>query len=157
MSDREQTYSVSSLPAEGTEEYKSLIQGIIAEFRANGGRVGGPLAGLPLLLLTTTGARTGLPRTNPVIYLVDGGRLVFTAAKEGDATKHPDWYYNLRANPDVTVELGTETFPARAVVLEGAERQRLLDRIAAHLPPEFAGYLHKTHLQIPVIALVRLG
>jgi deazaflavin-dependent oxidoreductase (nitroreductase family) len=157
MSDREQTYSVSSLPAEGTAEYKTLIQAIVAEFRANGGQVGGPLAGLPLLLLTTTGARTGLPRTNPVTYVVDNGRLVFTAAKEGDATKHPDWFYNLRANPQVTVELGTETSPARAVVLEGAERQRLFELIAAHLPPDFAGYLHKTHLQIPVIALERLG
>jgi deazaflavin-dependent oxidoreductase (nitroreductase family) len=157
MSDREQTYAVSSLPAEGTEEYKALIQDIIAEFRANGGQVGGPLAGVPLLLLTTTGARTGRPRTNPITYTIDNGRLVFTAAKEGDATKHPDWYYNLRANPDVTVELGTETFPARAEVLQGAERRRLFDRIAAQLPPAFAGYLHKTRLQIPVIALDRVG
>jgi deazaflavin-dependent oxidoreductase (nitroreductase family) len=157
MSDRELADLVSSLPAEGTEEYRALIQEIIAEFRANGGRVGGPLAGVPLLLLTTTGARTGRPRTNPVTFIVDDDRLVFTAAKEGDATKHPDWYYNLRANPDVTVELGTETFPARATVLQGAERQRLFDHIAAHMPPEFAGYLHTTHLEIPVIALDRLG
>ena len=157
MSDQAQTYPSSSLPAEGTEAYKALIQDIIAEFRANGGRVGGPLAGVPLLLLTTTGARTGLPRTNPVTYIVDNGRLVCTAAKEGDAMKHPDWYYNLRANPDVTVELGTETFPARATVLAGAERQRLFDRYAALAPPEFAGYLHKTHLEIPVIAVDRVG
>jgi deazaflavin-dependent oxidoreductase (nitroreductase family) len=157
VSDHELDFSVSSLPAEGTEEYRSLIQEIIAEFRANGGQVGGPLAGLPLLLLTTTGARTGRPRTNPVTYIVDDGRLVFTAAKEGDATKHPDWYHNLVANPQVTVELGSETFPARATIPEGAERQRLFDRIAADVPPEFEGYLQKTHLQIPVIALDRVG
>jgi deazaflavin-dependent oxidoreductase (nitroreductase family) len=157
MTAPDQTYSVETLPAEGTEEYKALIQAIIVEFRANGGRVGGPLAGLPLVLLTTTGARTGRPRTNPVTYIVDDDRLVFTAAKEGDATRHPDWYFNLRANPDVTVELGTETFPARATVLEGAERQRLFDHIAAQVPPEFAGYLHKTRLEIPVIALSGVG
>ena len=157
MSDRELADLVSSLPAEGTEEYRALIQEIIAEFRANGGRVGGPLAGVPLLLLTTTGARTGRPRTNPVTYIVDADRLVVAAAKEGDATKHPDWYYNLMANPDVTVELGTENFPARATVVEGAERQRLFDQYASHTPPGFAGFLHKTHLEIPVIALDRLG
>jgi deazaflavin-dependent oxidoreductase (nitroreductase family) len=156
MSDQEQTYDLSSLPAEGTEEYKALIQNIIAEFRANGGQVGGPLAGVPLLLMTTIGAKTGKPRTNPITFMTDNGRIVFIAAKEGDATKHPDWYYNLRAHPDVTVELGSETFPARVTVLEGTERQRLFDQYAAQTPPEFAGYLHKTHLQIPVIALDRV-
>jgi deazaflavin-dependent oxidoreductase (nitroreductase family) len=157
MSDHEQTHEVSSLPAEGTEEYRALTQALIAEYRANGGRLNGPLAGIPLLLLTTTGARTGLPRTNPITYTTDNGRLVFTAAREGDATRHPDWFYNLRAQPNVTVELGTETFSAHATVLEGAERQRLFAQIASQIPPEFAGFLQKTHLQIPVIALDRLG
>jgi deazaflavin-dependent oxidoreductase (nitroreductase family) len=157
MSDFEQIDDVSSLPPEGSEEYKGLIQDIIAEFRATGGQVGGILAGMPLLLLTTIGAKTGRPRTNPIVYTIDNGRFVFTAAKEGDATKHPDWFYNLRANPDVTVELGTETFPARATVLAGEERQRLFDQIAADIPPAFASYLHKTHLEIPVIALDRVG
>jgi deazaflavin-dependent oxidoreductase (nitroreductase family) len=157
MADHAQLFSISELPAEGTEEYKARTQEIIDEFRANGGRVGGPLADLPLLLLTTTGARTGLPRTNPVSYITDGDRLVFTAAKEGDTTRHPDWFYNLRADPVVTVELGMETFPARAVVLEGAERQRLFERIAAGIPPEFAPFLQKTHVEIPVIALERLA
>ncbi|MGH2535407.1 MAG: nitroreductase/quinone reductase family protein [Thermomicrobiales bacterium] len=157
MSDHTLDFTLESLPAEGTAEYKNLIQGIIAEFRANGGQVGGPLAGMPLLLLTTTGARTGLPRTNPVAYMPDNGRLVLTAAKEGDVTKHPDWFYNLRANPDVTVELGTEIFPARATILEGAERQRIFDQYAAAAPPEFNTYLHKTHLEISVIALDRVG
>jgi deazaflavin-dependent oxidoreductase (nitroreductase family) len=110
-----------------------------------------------LLVLNTTGARTGQPRTNLVTYTIDKGRLVIVAAKEGDATRHPDWFNNLRANPDVTVEVGSETFPARAVVLEGEERQRIFDRIAAEIPPEFAGYLQKTHLQIPVIVLDRVA
>lgn len=155
MSDHTQTYDATSLPAEGSEEYRAFTQALIAEFRASGGQVGGPLTGLPLLLLTTTGARTGLPRTNPITYLTDSGRLIFTAAKEGDATRHPDWFYNLRANPNVTVELGTETFPARTTILEGAERQRLFDQIAANVPPEIASYLQKTRIEIPVIALLR--
>ena len=157
MSDQEQTLDLSALPREGSEEYKELTYGLIAEFRASGGQLGGPLAGVPLLLLTTTGAKTGLPRTNPVAYTTDRGRLVCVAAKEGDATRHPDWFYNLLANPNVTVEWRRETFPARATVLEGAERQRLFDQYAAAAPPAFAGYLHKTHLEIPVIALDRLG
>jgi deazaflavin-dependent oxidoreductase (nitroreductase family) len=157
MSDHEQTYDVSSLPAEGTEEYRVFTQELIAEFRANGGQVGGPLAGLPLLLLTTTGARSGKLRTNPITYMTDNDRIVFTAAKEGDATRHPDWFYNLRANPDVTVELGTETFTARATILEGSERQRLFDQISATVPPEFESYLRKTHIEVPVIALDRVG
>jgi deazaflavin-dependent oxidoreductase (nitroreductase family) len=156
MSDHELTSSVPSLPSEGTEEYRAFTEGVIAEFRANGGHVGGPLADLPLLLLTTTGTKTGQSRTNPVTYIIDNDRLVFTAAKEGDATRHPDWFYNLRANPEVTVELGIETFPARATILAGAERQRLFDQIAALAPPDFAHYLHKTHIQIPVITLDRM-
>jgi deazaflavin-dependent oxidoreductase (nitroreductase family) len=155
MLDHAQTADATSLPAEGTAEYRAFTEEVIAEFRANGGRVGGPLAGLPLLLLTTTGARSGLPRTNPIAYFSDNGRLVVTAAKTGDATRHPDWFHNLRANPDIIVELGSETFSARATILEGAERQRLFDQIAADIPPEFASYLHKTHIEIPVIALER--
>jgi len=157
MSGQEQTYEVSALPAEGTEEYKALSRELIAEFRASGGEVGGPLAGVPLLLLTTVGARTGLPRANLVSYTTDNGRLIIIAAKEGDATRHPDWFYNLRAHAAVAVELGTESFPARAAILEGDERQRRFDQYSTYLPPAFAGYLHKTHLQIPVIALDRVG
>jgi deazaflavin-dependent oxidoreductase (nitroreductase family) len=156
MSDHEQTHDVAALPAEGTEEYRAFSQALIAEFRANGGQVGGPLAGLPLLLLTTTGARSGKLRTNLITYMTDKGRLVFTAAKEGDAIRHPDWFYNLRANPDVTVEVGTGSFRARANILEGAERQRLFDAISAAVPPEFESYLKKTHIEVPVIALERL-
>jgi deazaflavin-dependent oxidoreductase (nitroreductase family) len=157
VSDQGQVSSEAEFPAEGTEEYKALNREWIAEFRGNGGQLGGPFAGVPLLVLNTTGSRTRQPRANLVTYTIDGGRLVIVAAKEGDATKHPDWFYNLRANPEVTVELGTERFAARAVVLEGAERQRMFDRIVAEIPPEFAGYLEKTHLEIPVIVLDRVA
>ncbi len=156
MSDHEQTYDVASLPAAGTEEYRALTRDLIAEFRANGGKIGGPLTGVPLLLLTTTGARSGQPREILVTYTTDNGRLVIVAAKEDeDATRHPDWFYNLRAHPDLTIDTGTEAFPARATILEGAERKRLFDQIAAEMPPEFAVYLDKTQIEVPVIALDR--
>src|SRR5689334_22435787 len=89
-------------------------QGIISEFRANGGKMtGGPFAGSPLLLLTTTGARTGRKLTSPLLYNTDGDRILVFASK-GGAPTHPDWYHNLLANPEVTVELGTEKFQAKA-------------------------------------------
>ena len=108
-----------------------------------------------MILLTTTGAKSGKPRTTPVAYTLDAGRLVLVAAKDRDVARHPDWFYNLRANPDVTVELGREMFPARATILTGEERQRLFDRIAAEIPADFAGYLQKTHIEVPVIAIER--
>jgi deazaflavin-dependent oxidoreductase (nitroreductase family) len=127
---------------------------IIEEFRANGGKVGGQFAGAPLLLLTTTGARSGQRRTNPMMYLADGDRLAVFASKSGAPT-NPDWYHNLVANPTVTVEVGTETFDARATVLTGAERDRLYARQAG-LYPGFAEYQEKTSRIIPVVALERL-
>jgi deazaflavin-dependent oxidoreductase (nitroreductase family) len=157
ISDRERVAVEAGFPAEGTEEYKALNREWIAEFRANGGQLGGPFAGVPLLVLITTGAKTGQPRANLVTYSIHDGRLVIVAAKEGDAIRHPDWFYNLRANPGVMVELGAERFAARAVVLRGAERQRLFERIVAEIPPEFAGYLEKTQIEIPVIALDRVA
>src|SRR6266700_5885662 len=97
---------------------------VIEEFRANRGKVGGMWEGRPLLLLTTTGAKSGERRTTPTMYLRDGGRLLVFASK-GGAPTHPAWYHNLLAHPEVTVELGTETFKARAVPVTGAERVRL--------------------------------
>jgi deazaflavin-dependent oxidoreductase (nitroreductase family) len=132
-------------------------QQVIAEFRANGGAVNGPLAGLSLLLLTTTGARTGLPRTTPLAYIVAEGRYVFTASKGEHARTHPDWYHNLRAAPEATVEVGEERFRARAAFPEGGERQRLFDRYAAQAPAEFAGFLRNDHLEIPVVVLERVA
>lgn len=130
-------------------------QALIAEFRANGGRVlSGPFAGRDLLLLTTVGARSGQPRIAPLAYTTDGDRLVVIASKAGAPT-HPDWYYNLQAQPLVTVEVGAERFSARASITEGAERERLFAQMAAQLP-NFAGYQEKTTRQLPVIVLERL-
>jgi deazaflavin-dependent oxidoreductase (nitroreductase family) len=128
-------------------------QRIIAEFHANGGTVGGPFAGAPMLLLTTTGAKSGTLRTTPLVYLPDGDRLVVIASK-GGAPKHPAWYHNLVAHPDVTVEVGSETLPVRAAVLSGEERDRLYARQAG-LRPAFAEYQAKTTRRIPVVALER--
>jgi deazaflavin-dependent oxidoreductase (nitroreductase family) len=126
---------------------------IIAEFRANGGKVGGQFEGAPLLLLTTTGAKSGLARTSPMMYLPDGDRLVVFASKAGAPT-NPDWYHNLVANPSATVEVGTETFDVDAQVTTGAERDELYAR-QAQLYPGFAEYESKTDRVIPVVALTR--
>jgi deazaflavin-dependent oxidoreductase (nitroreductase family) len=129
-------------------------QAIITEFRANGGKVGGQFAGAPLLLLTTTGAKTGQNRTTPVMYNTDGGRLLVFASKAGAPT-NPDWYHNLVAHPEVTVEVGTENYPARATVLQGEERDRLFKRHSEQYPG-FAEYQAKTTRTIPVVALERV-
>src|SRR5215472_14793410 len=102
------------------------------EFRANAGKVGGPFEGMPLLLLTTTGAKSGKQRINPLAYTTDGERLVIVASKNGAPT-HPDWYHNIFAHPDVTVEVGTHTFAARATVVDGAERDEHFANKAAML------------------------
>lgn len=128
---------------------------IIAEFRANGGRVGGQFDGAPVLLLTTRGGKSGRPHTAPVMYLADGDRLVVFASKAGGPT-NPDWYHNLVAHADVTVEVGTETFPATALVIRGSERDELYARQAERYPG-FAEYQRMTTRQIPVIALRRAG
>ena len=134
-------------------EYKAWNRPIIEEFQANGGQVGGPYAGVPLLLLTTTGAKSGQQRINPLAYHTDGERLVVIASKAGAPT-HPDWYHNLVAHPDVTVEVGTETFEARASVVQGAQRDELYaNRVA--LMPNFAAYQAKVTRTIPVVVLTR--
>lgn len=128
-------------------------QVVIETFRANKGVVSGPNK---LILLTTTGARSGQPRISPVAYSTDGDRLVIAASKAGAPT-NPDWYFNLLANPIVTVEMGTEKFQARAsVVTDEAERERLYAR-HAELMPGFADYPKKTSRKIPVVLLERLG
>jgi len=126
---------------------------IIEEFRANGGKVGGMWEGRPLLLLTTTGAKSGQRRTNPTMYLREGDRLLIFASR-GGAPTNPDWYHNLLAHPHVTVEVGSETYDAVATVLSGEERDRLYAR-QAQLFPQFADYQTRTTRKIPVIALVR--
>jgi deazaflavin-dependent oxidoreductase (nitroreductase family) len=127
-------------------------QQIIDEFRANEGRVGGMFEGSPLVLLTTTGARSGKPVTTPVMYLADGDRYVVIASNAG-ADNHPAWYHNLRATPSAAVEVGTETFEAKAVFIEGEERDQLYARMVAQAPG-FAEYEAKTSRRIPVVALL---
>ncbi len=126
-------------------------QGIIDEFRTNDGKVGGHFAGRNLLLLHTTGARTGQARLNPVAYTADGDRLVVIASK-GGADTNPHWYHNLVAHPQVMVEVGTEKFPARAAVAAEPERSRLYDQMVSEFPA-FAEYKTKTKRVIPVIVL----
>jgi deazaflavin-dependent oxidoreductase (nitroreductase family) len=129
---------------------------LIEDFRAHAGQVSaGPFAGRRVLLLTTTGAKTGQPRLAPVVYSRDGDRLVIVGSK-GGAPVHPAWYLNLVANPIVTVEAGGETFQARATVVEGAERGRLYAQHAAEYPG-FLEYQQKTTRRIPVILLESLG
>jgi deazaflavin-dependent oxidoreductase (nitroreductase family) len=128
---------------------------LIEEYRATEGNVTGVFAGRPLMLLTTTGAKSGQPRTAPLVYTTDGDALVIIASK-GGAPTNPDWYHNLRANPLVTVELGAERFEAQARVAEGEERQRLYDAQAA-LMPAFADYQRKSPRQIPVVVLERVS
>lgn len=131
-------------------------QGVIAEFRANEGKVGGFFAGANMLLLHTVGAKSGQARTNPMVYVNDGDHLVVIASK-GGADSNPDWYYNLLANPTVTVELGTEQFQARATaVTEEPERSRLYAKMVEHRAG-FAEYEHKTSRKIPVVVLERVA
>ena len=125
----------------------------IEAFRANGGKVGGMWEGRPLLLLTTTGAKSGQRRTNPMMYLADGDRLLVFASKRGAPT-NPDWYHNLVAHPEVTIEVGTETYEATATVLNGEDRDLLYAR-QAELYPQFGEYQANTTRKIPVIALER--
>ena len=125
----------------------------IEAYRANGGKVGGFWEGRPLLLLTTTGAKSGQRRTTPTMYLRDGDRLLIFASK-GGAPTHPAWYHNLVAHPQVTVEVGGETYEATATILTGEERDRLYAR-QAELYPQFGEYQANTTRKIPVIALER--
>ena len=126
---------------------------VVAEFRAQGGKVGGYHATMQLLLLTTTGARTGQRRAVPLTYLPDGDRYIVTAGNAG-SDRHPAWYYNLLANPDATVEVGSEAFGATAVIADESERAPLYERFAAAYPVADE-YQAQTVRQIPVVILTR--
>ena len=134
-------------------ELNDFNQQVIQEFRAHQGKVGGQLANMPVLLLTTTGAKSGRAITKPLVYTRDGDRIVIIASFAGNP-KNPPWYHNLVANPEATVELGSERFRVRATATAGEERQRLFNRHAAQMPI-FAEYQQKTTRQIPVFVLTR--
>jgi deazaflavin-dependent oxidoreductase (nitroreductase family) len=125
----------------------SYNQDVIESFRAHNGN----LENRPLLLLTTTGARSGKTRVIPLAYSRDGDRYIVLASK-GGAPSNPDWYHNVVAHPEVTVEVGSGRFQARASVAQGEERDRLFNAQAAAMP-NFAEYQEKTSRKIPVIIL----
>ena len=129
-------------------------EGVIAEFRSNSGKVGGYFNGSPMLLLTTTGVKSGEERVSPLVYTTDGGRIVIVASN-GGADRHPSWYYNVVANPQITVEVGDETYQANAVITDPAERRRLFDLHAQRFPG-FKEYEKGTDRVIPVIVLDRI-
>src|SRR5262245_66650231 len=122
---------------------------IVTEFRANAGKVGGPFEGTPMLLLHTTGRSSGQARVNPLVYWPEGEAMVIFGSK-GGAPTNPDWYHNLMAHPDTTVEVGTDTVSVHARQTEGDERQDLFDRITAVMQG-FADYQAKTSRRIPLV------
>ena len=128
---------------------------IIEEFRSNKGEVGGQFKGMPIMLLTTKGAKTGKSFVKPLAYTTDGNRIVLIASFAG-SPHHPAWFVNLSTNPTVTVEVGGESYQAKAVITTGAERQRLFDAQAAKMPV-FNDYQKKTTREIPVVVLERIN
>ena len=134
-------------------DFDEINARVIEEYRANGGAVGGPFAGETLILLHHIGAKSGIERVSPLAYVADGDRMFVVASKAG-LPENPAWFYNLLAHPDVTVELGTETFPVRAVVITGAERDEIYARNAV-VRPQFADYQANVERVIPVVELVR--
>ena len=127
--------------------------GVIEEFRANEGRLGGGFEGAPMLLLHSTGAKSGQERVHPMMYQQVGDDVAVFASKAGAPT-NPDWFHNLVANPDATIEIGTETVPVRARVAEGDERVRIWE-VQKERYPGFAEYEEKTDRVIPVVILER--
>ena len=127
---------------------------IIDEFRANNGVVGGPFTGAPMLLLTTTGAKSGAERINPLVYLTENNHVYIFASYAGAPT-NPAWYHNLLANPRVTVEVGGSRYAATATPVTGAERDRIYAAQVAVMPG-FGEYQEKAGRTIPVIELVRV-
>lgn len=134
-------------------DFDAFNSGIVEEFRANAGVVGGPFEGAPMILVTHTGAKSGIERTTPLVYSQDGDAYVIIASKGGHP-QHPAWFHNLVANPTVQVEVGAERFTATARVAEQPERDRLYAAQAA-LMPNFTEYQEKTDRVIPVVVLER--
>jgi deazaflavin-dependent oxidoreductase (nitroreductase family) len=138
-----------------TPNWTEINDKVIAAFRANHGKVGGHFEGSPILLLHTNGARTGKRYVIPLTYLPDGDRFVVFASNTGAPT-HPSWFHNLLAHPEVTLEVGDDTFLATATVAESEERQKLYDQQAAVLP-RYQEYQKRTERIIPVVILTRNG
>lgn len=136
-------------------DFNEFNRGIVDEFRANQGKVGGPFEGAPMILVNHQGAKSGKPYTTPLVYTRDGDNYVIIASKAG-APEHPQWFHNLVANPDITIEVGRDTIPVRARVSEGDERARLY-RAQADLMPNFDDYAKATTREIPVIVLEPRG
>jgi deazaflavin-dependent oxidoreductase (nitroreductase family) len=135
-------------------DFDEMNAKVINEFRANGGRVGGPFAGETLVLVHHFGARSGTERVAPLACYAEGGRLFVFASKAG-LPENPAWYHNLMAHPEVTVELGEETFPVRATEITGTERDEIYTKNAEQRP-QFAEYQAKVSRLIPVVELKRL-
>lgn len=135
-------------------EYDDWNRRVVDEFRGNGGRVA-QFEGRPLLLLHHTGAKTGTERVNPLVYLPMGDDFAVFGSKAG-ADTNPAWYHNLRAHPDTTIEVGTETLPVHARVAESAERERIWEEQKRE-NPNFAEYEQKTTRPIPVVVLERVA
>jgi deazaflavin-dependent oxidoreductase (nitroreductase family) len=143
------------MPEFNEKAMQEFNQGLIKEFRANGGKaISGPFVNAPLLLLTTTGAKSGKPFTTPLVYTKDGDRIVIIASKGGFPT-NPAWFHNLKAHPTTTIEVGKDKFQAKATITQDPERQRLFDA-QAKLMPTFNDYQKNTKRQIPVIVLERM-
>jgi deazaflavin-dependent oxidoreductase (nitroreductase family) len=153
MANTPETIDTDKLVAD-PQAIDQLNQSVIKEFRENQGKVGGPMAGMPILLLTMTGAKTGRTLVRPLCYSRDGDRVVIIASF-GGAPRNPPWYHNLVANPVVTVEVGSEKFKARATQVNGAERDRFFDA-QSKVMPFFADYQNKTKRRIPVLTLMRI-
>ncbi len=136
-------------------DYAAFQRALIADIREHGGPTSGPMAGRPLMVLTTTGARSGEPRSAVVTYTRDGDRYVVAASK-GGAPTNPAWYHNLRGTPEATVETGGEAFRVRATEVRGTERDRLWEQHATERP-EFRDYPTKTTRVIPVLVLERIA
>jgi deazaflavin-dependent oxidoreductase (nitroreductase family) len=133
--------------------FDEMNRAVIEEFRASGGKAGGAFRGKPLVLVHHIGAKSGKARISPLVPLLDDGRI-FVFASKGGSDSNPDWYGNLVANPNVTVELGTETFPATARPLVGEERDETYAKQSA-VEPQFGEYQRMTTRVVPVVELVR--
>ena len=134
-------------------DWNDFNRNVIDEFRQTGGKVSGMFESAPMILVTHTGAKSGKTYTTPLVYTRDGDDYVIIASK-GGAPAHPQWFGNLVAHPDVTVEVGNDRFAARARVTEGEERARLF-RAQADLMPNFDDYAKATTREIPVVVLER--